>query len=222
MNARLFPELFSSSRWGSRISDPAQVRGEMVARLDACIANLPAAVLSVHVSDSVVPAPCESFACFAPVYDRVCARVNRSRPKKPGCPRGAECETVEQGSRVCLREAVCETVELDSHACPRGAVFDAREALHMHMQKKLAGWILKFVWEGLDFLKLYCRQNNKGCISEEVKRVAFEMNSRLAVLCTFLGRMYQHQSLNKIASLVGDQKLTHRPKAHGSTHVSIL
>ena len=75
------------------------------------------------------------------------------------------------------------------------------EALKTHLQKKMVGWILRFIWESLDFLKLWCRPNEKGQFTADIKQGTWEINNKLAILSCFVGKLAGTERLKNIAEL---------------------
>ena len=53
----------------------------------------------------------------------------------------------------------------------------------------------------MDFLKLWCRPNEKGQFTADIKQGAWEINNKLAILSCFVGKLAGTERLKNIAEL---------------------
>ena len=166
-----------------------------MARMDACILALPERVwdLSVH-GCGIVPSVGEDFASFARVYSHVFGHLERAEAARPECWRRGDDVYVSPATRKELRDDVYVSLRDgngdEENMATRPECWQTNEkvtgigteALKTHLQKKMVGWILRFIWESLDFLKLWCRPNEKGQFTTDIKQGAWEINNKLAIL----------------------------------------
>ena len=191
----------------------------LLARMEHAIAALPVDVWDTPVEDcGLVPAVGEDFARFAWMYARVHAHMRDASGSlgEGKVPPMARVETNEVEASGHPGEGNVPPEDKGEESIGGKDGLSPKDSLILHMQKKLVGWILRFIWEGLDFQKLWCTPNDKGQFTSLVKQGALEVNNNLAILCSFLGRITKSKQLRRIAECRLTTKKIPDPKEAGA------
>ena len=143
-------------------------------------------------------------------------------PRRDGCKwverrDGCKCNTravmAANGSSAVMAASVCNVSTCAGMAacasCAGMAAFSqtdarreggTREAVHRHLQRKLLGFALRKIDLAQDFMANFCYEDDRGFLTEEVKRMVVKLNDALTPWAVLVGKIATHKRLTEIAS----------------------
>ena len=100
---------------------------------------------------------------------------------------------------------LCEECTEDPDDSPREAIqlangrLTIKDQVHLHLQKKLVGYILQRIHLVQDFIKTYCYEDHRGFLTEKRKHMVQKLNQALEPWVRILGKITTHTRLNQLS-----------------------
>ena len=219
--------LFGLTRFGIACEDAlgvcSLIERDLSWRLPVCMDA------HVDVGDAIMPAlrvQRDTYCRFRAAYRRVCASNGKHARCRAGMANmyragTANCDTAGMATAGMANCEICDTAEIDITGIATAETAAAgmattgmadntktqrdnnesvgEKAVKYHMQRKLLGYIMQNIYKAHDFMAMFCYEDQRGFITNNVKEILVRLNKALTPWYLAYGQITKHKRLKQIA-----------------------